>query len=145
VNNFIFRAIASGQLLVRRRAESPECESVRWSGLPHQSGAEAGTQAQVGSFRGMEFSLTALRPEHDRLADDFVQLFLGRAAAEGEASSQVFPVVQREAVKFAGDEDFGTSTPTRPSSRSEFTVSVFDESAVEFAGNMSLSPWASCP
>jgi hypothetical protein len=40
------------------------------------------------------------------LADDFVQLGFGFAAAESERAGEMLPIVQRQAVKFAGDEDF---------------------------------------
>ena len=41
------------------------------------------------------------------MADDFVQFCLGFGiAAEGEGAGEMFPVVRRQAVKFAGDEDF---------------------------------------
>lgn len=45
-------------------------------------------------------------PKGERLADDFVQLGFGFAAAEGEGAGEMLPIVQREAVKFAGDEGF---------------------------------------
>ena len=45
-------------------------------------------------------------PEGEGLADDFVQLGLGFAAAEGERAGEMLPIVQRQAVKFAGDEGF---------------------------------------
>ena len=48
----------------------------------------------------------SIAPKRKRLADDFVQLRLGFAAAEGERTGEMFPVVQRQAVKFVGDEDF---------------------------------------
>ena len=41
------------------------------------------------------------------MADDFVEFsFRFRIAAEGEGAGEMFPIVQRQAVKFAGDEDF---------------------------------------
>jgi len=40
------------------------------------------------------------------LADDFIQLGFGFAAAEGERAGEMFPVVRQQAVKLAGDEDF---------------------------------------
>lgn len=46
-------------------------------------------------------------PKRERLADDGVQFgFRVRIAAEGEGAGEMFPIVRREAVKFAGDEDF---------------------------------------
>lgn len=40
------------------------------------------------------------------LANDFIQLGFGIAAAEGEGAGEMPPILQREAVKFAGDEHF---------------------------------------
>jgi hypothetical protein len=45
-------------------------------------------------------------PEREGLADDFVQLGFGFAAAEGEGAGEMFPIFGRKAVKFAGDEGF---------------------------------------
>jgi hypothetical protein len=46
-------------------------------------------------------------PKRQGLADDLVQFGLGCGlAAEGEGAGQVFPVIQRQAVEVAGDEDF---------------------------------------
>ena len=45
-------------------------------------------------------------PEGNGLADDFVQLGFRVAATEGEGAGEMFPILQRQAVKFAGDEDF---------------------------------------
>ena len=47
-----------------------------------------------------------LWPKGEGLADDFVQLGFRVAAAEGEGEGEMFPVVRRQAVKFAGDEVF---------------------------------------
>ena len=35
------------------------------------------------------------------MADDFVQFLFGGAAAEGEGAGEIFPIVQRQAVKVA--------------------------------------------
>ena len=40
------------------------------------------------------------------LADDFFQFGFGIAAAEGEGAGEMLPILQRQSVKFAGDEDF---------------------------------------
>ena len=50
--------------------------------------------------------LTRLCPKSKGQPDDFVQLLFGWAAAKGERAGQVFPIVQRQAIKVAGDKDF---------------------------------------
>lgn len=53
-------------------------------------------------------------PKAHGLPDDFVQLLFGGAAAESEGAGEMFPIVQRQPVKFAGDEDFQRGPLFRP-------------------------------
>ena len=49
-------------------------------------------------------SWSDLCPQRMGLADDFVQLGFGIAAAEGEGSGEMSPILQRQAVMLMGDE-----------------------------------------
>lgn len=44
-------------------------------------------------------------PKSNRLPDDFIQLSLRIAAAESERASEMFPILQRQTVKLAGNEN----------------------------------------
>src|ERR1035437_5353710 len=46
-------------------------------------------------------------PERNGLADDFIQLCFGFAAAEGEGAGEMVPIFGRKAVEFAGDGGIG--------------------------------------